>query len=96
MEDPILKQLKEIVVETLQLDDIDVADMADDELLMGSKMGLDSIDALELVVRVEKEFGIKIKSSEDARNALQSIGSLARYIREYPASDSADRKESAS
>ncbi len=82
MKDPNLPRLKEIVVEALQLDDVSVADLADDEPLMGSKIGLDSIDALELVVQVEKEFGMKIKSSEAAREALQSIESLARYIRE--------------
>lgn len=80
----ILARLKAIVISTLQLDDVEEADLADDEPLMGSEMGLDSIDALELVVQVEKEFGIKIKSSETARTALQSLDSLARYIEAYP------------
>jgi acyl carrier protein len=81
--DQILTRLKAIVISTLQLDDVGEADLADDEPLMGSGMGLDSIDALELVVQVEKEFGIKIKSSEAARTALQSLDSLARYIAAY-------------
>lgn len=76
----ILVRLKSIVISTLQLDDVEVDDLADDEPLTGSEMGLDSIDALELVVQVEKEFGIKIKSSEEARTALESLDSLARFI----------------
>lgn len=79
----ILERLKGIVISTLQLDDVEVGDLADDEPLMGSEMGLDSIDALELVVQVEKEFGIKIKSSEEAREALDSLDSLARFIAGY-------------
>ena len=43
--------------------------------------GLDSVDALELVVRLEKEFGIKISSSEESRRALSSVAGLAEFIR---------------
>ncbi len=81
MSDPIYKRLKEIVVEALQLEGVDPERLADDEPLMESEMGLDSIDALELIVQVEKQFGIKIKSSEETRDALKSLDSLAAYIR---------------
>jgi acyl carrier protein len=87
MSDPLISQLKVLVVETLRLEDIVAADIPDDEPLIGGGLSLDSIDALELVVRLEKEFGIKISSSEESRTALASIGSLAAYIREHATAD---------
>ncbi|WP_309387033.1 phosphopantetheine-binding protein [Cerasicoccus frondis] len=73
-------QLKNLIIDALQLEDVEPADLADDEPLMDSGLGLDSIDALELVVRIEKEFKIKIKNSEEAREALGSINTLANFI----------------
>lgn len=81
MSDPLILRLKQLVVTTLKLEDVNPADMADDEPLIGSGLNLDSIDALELVVTLEKEFGIKIASSEESRQALASIAHLAEYVR---------------
>ena len=81
MSDPLLSRLKQLIVETLRLDDTKAADIPDDGPLFGAGLGLDSIDALELVVRLEKEFGIKITNSEEARAALASVSQLAAYIR---------------
>ncbi len=82
MPDPLIARLKHLIVETLHLDDVAPADIPDNEPLVGGGLSLDSIDALELVVRLEKEFGIKIASSEEARRALASVDALAAYIRE--------------
>lgn len=82
MSDPLAARLKTLIVETLKLDDLRPEDIPDDEPLFGSpRFGLDSIDALELVVRLEKEFGVKISSSEESRKALASVGALAAFIR---------------
>ena len=82
MPEPLNLRLKTLIVSTLRLDDLRPEDIPDDEPLFGSpKFGLDSIDALELVVRLEKEFGVKIGSSEESRRALSSVSSLAEYIR---------------
>lgn len=81
LSDPLITRLKHLIVTTLKLEDVDPAQMADDEPLIGSGLNLDSIDALELVVTLEKEFGIKISSSEESRQALASIAHLAEYIR---------------
>ena len=85
MPDPLLAQLKVLVVETLRLEDVVASEIPDDEPLIGGGLSLDSIDALELVVRLEKEFGIKISSSEESRVALASIQSLAAFIRAHAA-----------
>lgn len=82
MPDPLASRLKSLIVETLRLDDVRPEDIPDDEPLFGSpRFGLDSIDALELVVKLEKEFGVKITSSEESRKALASVGALAAFIR---------------
>ena len=81
MPDPLKTKLKELIVTTLKLEGVTAADLADDEPLIGSGLNLDSIDALELVVTLEKEYGIKISSSEESRLALASISHLAEFIR---------------
>lgn len=84
MTDPLITLLKATIVETLKLDDVRPEDIPDDEPLFGSpRFGLDSIDALELVVRLEKDFGVKIGSSEESRHALASVTALAAYIRAH-------------
>ena len=81
MADPLKTKLKQLIVSTLMLEDVKPDELADDEPLIGSGLNLDSIDALELVVTLEKEYGIKIKSSEESREALGSIAHLAEFIR---------------
>ena len=82
MSDPLSARLKTLIVETLKLDDVRPEEIPDDEPLFGSpRFGLDSIDALELVVKLEKEFGVKIGSSEESRKALASVSALAAFIR---------------
>ena len=82
MSDPLNARLKALIVETLKLDDVRPEDIPDDEPLFGSpRFGLDSIDALELVLKLEKEFGVKIGSSEESRQALGSVSTLANFIR---------------
>ncbi len=74
-------RLKQLIVNTLDLRDVDPSDISDDQPLMGADLGLDSIDALELVVQIEREFGIKLENSEEAKEALQSVRSMAEQIR---------------
>jgi acyl carrier protein len=90
MPDPLSARLKVLIVETLKLDDVRPDDIPDDEPLFASpRFGLDSIDALELVVKLEKEFGVKIGSSEESRKALASVATLSAYIRSAQAKASA-------
>jgi acyl carrier protein len=81
MADPLNERLKQLIIETLRLDDVTPEQIKDEDPLIGSGLSLDSIDALELVVQLEKEFGIKIASSEESRLALGSVASLAAFIR---------------
>ena len=81
MADPLIPKLKQLIVDTLHLEDVAPADIPDDEPLVGGGLSLDSIDALELVLAIEKEFGVKIGSSEESRQALGSVNTLAAYLR---------------
>src|SRR5688572_4153341 len=82
--DPLVSRLKNLIVTTLKLDGVSPDDIPDDEILIGSpRFGLDSVDALELVLALEKEFGVKIGSSEESRQALTSVNTLVAFIREH-------------
>jgi acyl carrier protein len=81
MADPLIVRLKHLIVETLHLEGVTPDGIPDDEPLIGGGLSLDSIDALELVVKLEKEFGVKIASSEESKEALATVASLATFIR---------------
>ncbi|MDI1336310.1 MAG: phosphopantetheine-binding protein [Lacunisphaera sp.] len=90
MNDSLSLRLKTLIIATLKLDGVSPGDIPDDESLIGSsRFGLDSLDALELVLALEKEFGVKIGSSEESRRALGSVNTLAAYLRACPADVSA-------
>lgn len=82
MADPLIPHLKSLLIETLKLEDVSADDLDENEPLIGSGLNLDSIDALELVVQLEKNYGIKISSSEESREALASLSALAAFIRQ--------------
>ncbi|MCA9750150.1 MAG: acyl carrier protein [Romboutsia sp.] len=76
-----LKQhLKAKIIETLNLEDISVEDIEDSQPLFGGGLGLDSIDALELTVLLDKEYGIKIYDSKEGKAIFESINTMADYI----------------
>jgi acyl carrier protein len=74
------EKLKKILVEELNLEELAPADIDDDAPLFGEGLGLDSLDAVELVVLVQKHFGLEIKDMDEGRTAFQSVRALAAYI----------------
>ncbi len=74
------EQLKAQIIEQLNLEDLTVADIQNDEPLFGDKLGLDSIDALEFIVLLEQNYGLKIKDPSEGKEIFQSINSLAEFI----------------
>jgi acyl carrier protein len=77
------KELKEKIIELLNLEDIAVEEIADDDALFGDGLGLDSIDALELIVMLDKDYGIKLTDPKEGKEIFQSITVLANYIAQH-------------
>jgi len=74
-------QVKEVIISSLQLEDITPENIVDSDPLFGDGLGLDSIDALELGVALKKKFGIKFSSeSEENKKHFASVNALAEYI----------------
>ena len=80
-DDTLIPRLKQLIITTLNLEGMTPGQIDDNAPLIGAGLALDSIDALEIVVKLEKEFGIKVSNSEESRQALASVKSLADFIR---------------
>jgi acyl carrier protein len=81
MTDSNLKRtLKSMLIERLKFEDMTPDDIDDDAPLFAGGLGLDSIDALEIVVMLESEFGIKVKNESAARDHFRSISTLAAFV----------------
>jgi acyl carrier protein len=81
MEELIL-QLKNQIIEVLNLEELTPDDIINDAPLFGEGLGLDSIDALELIVLLEKNYGIKMTDVNQGREVFKSINSMAEYIQQ--------------
>ena len=76
----LITKLKGEIIEVLNLEEIKPEDIVNDAPLFGDGLGLDSIDALELIVLMEKNYGIKLKDPAQGREVFKSIQVLADYI----------------
>ena len=86
MEKEALKQqLKMQIIQFLNLTDLTTADIKDDQPLFGEGLGLDSIDSLELIVLLKKEYGINIQDPKEGRKVLLDINTMADYIEAHKA-----------
>ena len=75
-------QLKKLLVENLALDDINPEEIKDNEILFGDGLGLDSLDAVEIVVILQRNFGLEIQDMEQGQKIFYSIETLAKYVYE--------------
>jgi acyl carrier protein len=77
---PLKAKLKTLLVQDLRITHVAPEEITDDEPIFGERLGLDSIDAVEVVYLVEKNFDVSIKDMKEARPAMQSINTLAAFI----------------
>uniref|UniRef100_UPI0040484D65 phosphopantetheine-binding protein n=1 Tax=Aliarcobacter sp. TaxID=2321116 RepID=UPI0040484D65 len=76
-------EFKKVLIEGLNLEDIEVDDIEDNSPLFGDDgIGLDSVDSIELVLIIEKEYGVKISNTEQYHDIFASVNSLLNYINE--------------
>lgn len=80
MNTELIKELKEKIISQLNLEDIRPEELADDTPLFGDGLGLDSIDALELIVMLDKQYGIKLADPKQGRKVFETINTMAAYI----------------
>lgn len=76
----LIAELKVDIKEQLNLEDMETEEMNPDEQLFGESFGLDSIDALELIVLLEKKYKIRIESPEEGKQIFQTIRTIAEFI----------------
>jgi len=77
------EKLKSQIILFLNLTDLTPADIKDDEPLFGDGLGLDSIDSLELIVLLKREYGINIQDPKEGRKALVDINTMVDYIEKH-------------
>lgn len=78
--DELILELKQKIVEALNLEDVKPEDIDENAALFGDGLGLDSIDALELIVLLDKTYGIRLADPKEGREIFRSIRTMAEYI----------------
>ncbi len=74
------QELKEKIIDVLNLEDIAIEEIQDNDPLFGDGLGLDSIDALELIVLLDKEYGIKLADPKQGKEIFESVATMAQFI----------------
>ncbi|MBX3239032.1 MAG: acyl carrier protein [Chitinophagaceae bacterium] len=83
--DKLMADLKRQIIEQLNLKDLKPEDIGDDQPLFVEGLGLDSIDALELIVLLQQEYKIKLANAEEGQTVFRSVRTMAQYITERQA-----------
>ncbi|MDR1171387.1 MAG: phosphopantetheine-binding protein [Bacteroidales bacterium] len=83
MNDQLIHTLKQQLIEALNLEDMTPDDIETDIPLFGAGLGLDSIDALEIILLLEKHYGIRIENPSEGKNIFYSVETIADYIEKH-------------
>ncbi|SIR65576.1 acyl carrier protein [Pseudomonas sp. B10] len=77
----LVRDIKLLIIDALGLEDVSPEDIGDEQTLFGEGLGLDSVDALELGLAIQKKYGIKIDAdAKDTRNHFTNVASLAAFV----------------
>ncbi|HBA71698.1 MAG: acyl carrier protein [Geobacteraceae bacterium GWC2_55_20] len=82
MNEELIEKVKQMIIDSLRIEDMSPAEIDSDAPLFGEGLGLDSIDALQLVVSMEKEFGVVVPDAATGSKVFVSVRSMAAYIGE--------------
>ena len=83
MSEQLIEKVKQMIIDALRIEEMAPADIETDAPLFGEGLGLDSIDALQLVVAMEKDFGAVVPDAATGTKVFQSVRSMAEYIAEH-------------
>jgi acyl carrier protein len=83
MNDTLIEQVKQMIIDSLRIEDMSPSEIETDAPLFGEGLGLDSIDALQLVVSMEKDFGVIVPDAATGSKVFVSVRSMAKYIAEH-------------
>lgn len=83
MSDELIPKVKQMIIDSLRIEDMSPDEIETDAPLFGDGLGLDSIDALQLVVAMEKEFGVVVPDAATGSKLFASVRSMADYIAEH-------------
>ena len=83
MDNQFTDNLKQQLIEALNLEDMTTDDIATDMPLFGDGLGLDSIDALEIILLLEKHYGIRIENPSEGKNIFYSVATIVDYIEKH-------------
>lgn len=78
--DELIRELKDEIIEALNLEEMTADDIDENESLFGEGLGLDSIDALELIVLLEKKYGIKLADPAEGKKIFTNVTAIADYV----------------
>ena len=78
--DELKEEIKKVIISSLQLEDIKPENIVDSEPLFGEGLGLDSIDALEIIVLLEKNYGIRLANASEGKEIFKSVRTIAAYV----------------
>ena len=78
--DELISQLKQQIIDVLNLEEMTAEDIDANAPLFGEGLGLDSIDALELIVLMEREYGIKLSNPAEGKEIFRSVATIADYV----------------
>ena len=78
--DELIRELKDEIIEALNLEEMTADDIDENEPLFGEGLGLDSIDALELIVLLEKKYGIKLPDPAEGKKIFTNVAAIADYV----------------
>ena len=81
--DELIYNLKQQIIEALNLEDMKPEDIDEKAPLFGEGLGLDSIDALELIVMLEKNYGIKLANPAEGKNVFKNLNTMAQYVAQH-------------
>ena len=76
-------EIKQLIIEALMIEDMEPSEIGDDMTLFGEGLGLDSVDALELAVEIERVYGVTFPEASRSREVFQNVRTLAAYIAQH-------------